>query len=149
VQFNLLLALLAVTDGELCGKGTIERVIAKPLTATALDLLKPEIAAKAEALVNRLVAGTYYWCACRKSNADILVVQPAENWAANNLPGPFDGTRERGILLQGEMRAGAVVICHVRQQQVAEVAFAEHDNVVEAFSSDRTDQPFGNRGDVG
>ena len=71
------------------------------------------------------------------------MVQPAENWAANNLPGPFDGTRERGILLQGEMRAGAVVICHVRQQQVAEVAFAEHDNVVEAFPSDRTDQPFG------
>jgi hypothetical protein len=34
-------------------------------------------------------------CACRKSNADILVVQPAENWAAKNLPSPFDGTRER------------------------------------------------------
>src|SRR5260370_4283429 len=47
------------------------------------------------------------------------------------------------MLLQGEMCAGAIVICHVRQQQVAEVAFAEHDNVVEAFSSDRTDQPFG------
>ena len=71
------------------------------------------------------------------------MVQPAENWAAKNLPGPFDGTRERRILLQGEMCAGAIVICHVRQQQVAEVAFAEHDNVVEAFSSDRTDQPFG------
>jgi hypothetical protein len=40
-------------------------------------------------------------CACRKSNPDILVVQPAENWAAKNLPGPFDGTRERRILLQG------------------------------------------------
>ena len=37
------------------------------------------------------------------------MVQPAENWAAKNLPGPFDGTRERGILLQGEMRAGAIV----------------------------------------
>jgi len=39
-------------------------------------------------------------CACRKSNPDILVVQPAENWAAKNLPGSFDGTRERRILLQ-------------------------------------------------
>src|SRR5258708_38582000 len=48
-------------------------------------------------------------CACRKSNPDILVVQPAENWAAKNLPGPFDGARERRILLQGEMRAGAIV----------------------------------------
>ena len=34
------------------------------------------------------------------------MVQPAENWAAKNLPGPFDGTRERRILLQGEMCAG-------------------------------------------
>jgi hypothetical protein len=52
-------------------------------------------------------------CACRKSNADILVVQPAENWAAKNLPGPLDGTRERRILLQGEMCPGAIVICYV------------------------------------
>ena len=71
------------------------------------------------------------------------MVQPAENWAAKNLPGPFDGTRERRILLQGEMRARAIVIFHVRQQQVTEVALAEHDNVVEAFPSDRTDQSFG------
>jgi hypothetical protein len=48
-----------------------------------------------------------YWegrradCACRKSNPDILVVQPAENWAAKNVPGPLDGARDRGILLQG------------------------------------------------
>jgi hypothetical protein len=70
------------------------------------------------------------------------VGQPAENWAAKNLPRPFDGARERRILLQGEMCAGAIIIFHVRQQQVAEVAFAEHDDVVEAFPSDRTDQPF-------
>src|SRR5258708_3688874 len=70
-----------------------------------------------------------------KANPDISVVQPAENWEAKNLPGPFDGTRERRILLQGEMRAGAIVIFHVRQQQVTEVALAEHNNVVEAFPS--------------
>jgi hypothetical protein len=33
------------------------------------------------------------------------------------------------------MRARAIVIFHVRQQQVAEVALAEHDNVVKAFLS--------------
>jgi len=38
-----------------------------------------------------------------------LVVQPAENWAAKNPPSPFDGARERRILLQGEMRARAFV----------------------------------------
>jgi hypothetical protein len=52
----------------------------------------------------------HYSCACRQSNPDILVVQPAENWAAKNLPSPFDGARERRILLQGEMRAPAIVI---------------------------------------
>jgi hypothetical protein len=40
-------------------------------------------------------------CACRKSNPDILVVQPAENWAAKNVPGPLDDARDRRILLQG------------------------------------------------
>ena len=34
-------------------------------------------------------------CACRKSKPDILVVQPAENWAAKNVPGPLDGARDR------------------------------------------------------
>jgi hypothetical protein len=47
-----------------------------------------------------IAVSTEIGCACRKSNPDILVVQPAENWAAKNLPGPFDGTRERRILLQ-------------------------------------------------
>jgi len=41
------------------------------------------------------------------------------------------------------MRAGPIVIFHVTEQQVTEVAFAEYNDVVNAFSSDRTDQPFG------
>jgi hypothetical protein len=45
-----------------------------------------------------------------------LVVQPAENWAAKNLPGAFDGTQN-----------GASFSKARRQQQVAEVAFAEHE----------------------
>src|ERR1700722_11970902 len=39
------------------------------------------------------------------------------------------------------MRAGPIVIFHVTEQQVTEVALAEHNNVVKAFPSDRTDQP--------
>ena len=37
------------------------------------------------------------------------------------------------------MRAGHVIF-HVTEQQVTEVAFAEHNNVVKAFPADRTDQ---------
>src|SRR6202048_3888447 len=41
------------------------------------------------------------------------------------------------------MRPYLVVITHVRQQDVTEVSLTEHNNVVKAFPSDRTDQPFG------
>ncbi len=41
------------------------------------------------------------------------------------------------------MPAGPIVIFHVTEQQVTEVAFAEYNDVVNAFPSDRTDQPFG------
>jgi hypothetical protein len=34
-------------------------------------------------------------CACRKSNPNILVVQPAQDRAAKNGPGQFDGARDR------------------------------------------------------
>src|SRR6202048_65779 len=40
------------------------------------------------------------------------------------------------------MRPYLVVIIHVRQQYVTEVSLAEHNNVVKAFPSDRTNQPF-------
>src|ERR1700726_3239178 len=40
------------------------------------------------------------------------------------------------------MRARPIVIFHVTEQQVTEVAFAEYNDVVNAFPSDRTDQPF-------
>ena len=39
-------------------------------------------------------------CVCRKSNPNILVVQPAQDRAAKNGPGQFDGARDRRILLQ-------------------------------------------------
>src|SRR6266481_120921 len=41
------------------------------------------------------------------------------------------------------MRAYLIIIFHVRQQYVTEVPLSEHNNVVKAFPSDRTDQPFG------
>src|SRR5712675_1211348 len=41
------------------------------------------------------------------------------------------------------MRAYLITILQVRQQYVTEVPLAEHNNVVKAFPSDRTDQPFG------
>ena len=45
-------------------------------------------------------ATTQPTCACRKSNSDILVMQPAENGVAKNTPCPLNGARDRRILLQ-------------------------------------------------
>src|SRR5258707_523021 len=41
------------------------------------------------------------------------------------------------------MRAYLIIIFQVRQQHMSEVPLSEHNNVVKAFASDRTDQPFG------
>src|SRR5258706_1539576 len=41
------------------------------------------------------------------------------------------------------MRAYLIIIFQVRQQHMSEVQLSEHNNVVKAFPSDRTDQPFG------
>src|SRR5260221_6572497 len=41
------------------------------------------------------------------------------------------------------MRAHLIIIFQVRQQYMTEVPLSEHNNVVKAFPSDRTDQPFG------
>src|SRR6266403_1481671 len=40
------------------------------------------------------------------------------------------------------MRTHLVVVFHVRQQHMTKMPLAEHNNVVKAFPSDRTDQPF-------
>src|SRR5882757_4930806 len=41
------------------------------------------------------------------------------------------------------MRANLIVIFQVRQQYVTKMPLSEHNSVVKAFASDRTDQPFG------
>ena len=41
------------------------------------------------------------------------------------------------------MRAGGIVVRQVTAQQASEVPFAEHDDVIEAFASNRADDPLG------
>jgi class 3 adenylate cyclase len=39
-------------------------------------------------------------CACRKSHPAILMVQSAQDRAADDIPGPLNAARDRGILVQ-------------------------------------------------
>ena len=51
--------------------------------------------------------------------------------------------RETGASFSNARCVRTSIIFQVRQQYVTEVPLSEHNNVVKAFPSDRTDQPFG------
>src|SRR5690348_6560279 len=48
---------------------------------------------------------------------------------------------ERSILAERKVRAHPIVVRRVIGQQMPEVPFTQHHDMVEAFASDRTDQP--------
>ena len=49
---------------------------------------------------------------------------------------------ERRILVECKVRAHPIVVGGVIRQQMAEVPFPQHHDVVEALASDRANQPF-------
>ena len=49
---------------------------------------------------------------------------------------------ERRILVECKVRAHTIVVGGVIRQQMAEVPFPQHHDVVEALASDRANQPF-------
>src|SRR2546425_11888091 len=51
--------------------------------------------------------------------------------------------RMGAVVVEGLMRAGGVVVREVTAQQASEVPFVEHDDVIEAFSSNRPDDALG------
>jgi hypothetical protein len=57
-------------------------------------------------------------------------------------PNPLDRTMDWSILAQRQMSASLVVVVHIRPQDSPQVSLPEDDHMVEAFPSDRTDEPF-------
>src|SRR6516162_5226938 len=49
---------------------------------------------------------------------------------------------ERRILVECKVRAHPIVVGGVIRQQMAEVPFPQHHDMIEALASDRSDQPF-------
>jgi hypothetical protein len=58
------------------------------------------------------------------------MVQSAQNRAADDIPGPLNAARKRGILVQRQMSARGVVVMFVRKQNVAQMAFAKHHDMI-------------------
>jgi ABC-type transport system substrate-binding protein len=53
-------------------------------------------------------------CPCRKSDPDVLVMQSAEMGLCEDSTDALNFARNRRVLVQRQVRAGLVVICHVR-----------------------------------
>jgi hypothetical protein len=53
--------------------------------------------------------------------------------------GALHGSRFRGILVEGQVSPGAVVVARIRVQQATQVGLAEHDHAVEALAAQGPD----------
>jgi hypothetical protein len=82
-------------------------------------------------------------CPCRKSDPDIMVMQPAEDRRGYNSSDRMDGSGYRSVLDKGQMRSSDVVVFCIRAEHISQMSLAEDDDVIKALPSDRADQPFG------
>jgi hypothetical protein len=73
------------------------------------------------------------------------VVKSADLRDRHNAPACWrlDFARMRAVVVEGLMRAGGVVVREVAAQQTAEVRFVDHDDVIEAFPTNRADDALG------
>src|SRR6266699_4289495 len=72
---------------------------------------------------------------------EILVVQSAQNWHRQRATDGLDRTRDRRVLLQRKVRPSLVVIFLVRIEQMAEMSFAEHNNMVKTIPHHQPHEP--------
>ena len=75
------------------------------------------------------------------------MVEPADVGQGDDAAvlGGLDGARLWCILLKREMRPRAVVVAKVAAQATTKVLLVEDDDMVEQFTPDGADQPFGER----
>ncbi len=55
---------------------------------------------------------------------------------------PQNWPRQWRIFAQRQVRAGTIVVVGVGAKHAVQMRFAENDQMVQTFSSDRSDQPF-------
>ena len=72
-------------------------------------------------------------------------MKAAENCVRSDSARPLNFAKLRRVLLQRSMRSGFVVIIGVSSQRSAQMRFARNDQMIEALTADRPDQPFGIR----
>ena len=89
----------------------------------------------------RRVCPYYAGCPCRKSDPTVFMVESAEDRLCNDLTKPMDWARKRRILSQSEMRPDLVVIGSISLENLTHMGLAKDDDMIQAFSTDRANQP--------
>jgi hypothetical protein len=79
-------------------------------------------------------------CPYRKLHPAIYMVKSPEDWSCRNLTKSLDGPTGRRILAECQMCPDVVVVGGIGSEDPTQVGFAEDDDVIEAFPTDRTDQ---------
>src|SRR4051794_16259587 len=77
----------------------------------------------------------------RKSDPDIMVVQPAEDRQGYNSSDRMDGSGYRSVLDKGQMRSSDVVVFRIGAEHITQMSLAEDGDLINALPSDRADQP--------
>jgi len=74
----------------------------------------------------------------------VAMVQAAHLGKRNDLSllRPLHRARFRGVLVQAQMGPTPVIIGEIGFEQTVQVSLVEHDDVIQAFAPDGTDQPF-------
>src|ERR1700722_1343671 len=71
------------------------------------------------------------------------MMESAEDGLCNDLTKPVDWARNRRILSQSEMRPNIIVVGGISLENLTQMGLAKDDDVVQAFSTDRANQPLG------
>ena len=82
------------------------------------------------------------------SAAFVAMMDSADFWERDNLAlgGWLDSPRPRGIFVQTQVRAPVVIIRKVVFEEVVQMRTVEHNDMIQTFTSDRTDETFYVRG---
>ena len=68
-------------------------------------------------------------------------MKTAKDRPYSDLAQPLNGPMERRIFGERKVGSNVIVIGRIRRKDSAQMAFAKDDNVIEAFPSNRADQP--------
>src|SRR5919106_1738206 len=88
-------------------------------------------------------AGDWVTCVYRKLDSAISVMEAAKDRRRCDNAETLNRAVQRGIFVQRAMNSRFILIARLGSQCAAQVRLAQHNDVVDALATDRSDQPLG------